>query len=491
MRRSDEKFITQLFEGWIEEAYRLRAPREYLHEFMQYTNASYSMKWFHRVICDKCQQLFEGEIKKLMVFMPPQHGKSDIVSRHFPAWALGKNPNLKIVGTSYSSDLATQFSRSVQRIIDSDDYSMVFSDTHLSDGSRATRGYVRNADMFDIVGFKGFYKAVGVGGSLTGTPADIAIIDDPVKDAKEAYSPIMRESIWEWYNSVLLTRLHNDSKQLFVMTRWHEDDLAGRLLKKEGDEWEVLSFPAICETLHDNGYSERNIGDALWQERHGIEKLKKARSLSPTNFTALYQQKPVIEGGNIVKREWFGFVTLDEFKAKRFKEPIHFYLDTAYNKKKIGIDNDPSGILAACRIDGNIYILHAQRMWKEMPDLLRFLPEYMYSHKADEQSILHIEPKANGLSVIQMLKENTPLNVKATPTPTESKETRLHVASPIIECGKVLLVRGEWNEDFLTEVCGFPAQPHDEFVDILVYAINDLKEDDLDWEKITNLNLFR
>lgn len=454
-------------------------------EFLKYANSSFQLKWYHRVIAEHCQRLLAGEIKNLMVFVPPQHGKSEIISRLFPAWALGKNPDLKIVGSSYSADLAEQFSRSIQRTIDSEEYQEIFPDTYLNGSSVRTdvRGYLRNVDIFECVGHKGFYKAVGVCGGLTGTPVDIAIIDDPVKDAIEANSATYRQRVWDWYTTVLSTRLHNNSKQLFIMTRWHEDDLAGRILKRQADKWTVLSIPAICEVENDGGLSNRHIGEALWEERHSLDRLLEAKANAPREFNALYQQHPTIEGGNIVKREWFAHISKEQFKAKRFKEPIHFYLDTAYNKRKASVDNDPSGILGACRIDKDIYVVHAQKVWKEMPDLLRFIPQYMSDNGGDDkESILHVEPKANGLSVIQMLKEYTSMNVKQTPTPTDSKEARFMAVSPRIECGRVYLVDGEWTEDFLDELCAFPSAPHDEFVDILGYAINDLmNEDDFDY----------
>ena len=155
--------------------------------FLGYINPTYQMEWFHKVIAEHCQMLFEGKIKNLMVFVPPQHGKSEVVSRIFPAWAFGRNPDLKIAGCSYSSDLAGQFSRSIQRTIDSQEYHDIFPDAILNGSNAHTnvRGYLRNVNVFEFVGRRGFYKAVGVGGGLTGTAVDIAIIDDPVKDAME------------------------------------------------------------------------------------------------------------------------------------------------------------------------------------------------------------------------------------------------------------------------------------------------------------------
>lgn len=468
----------------------LSEAQERFLSFIAYMNPQYDATWFHKRIALYCQALFEGHIKNLMVFMPPQHGKSEIISRNLPAWMLGRNPNLKVVGCSYSADLAQQFSRSIQRTIESDRYQEIFGNTFLT-GSMyhpdiKARGYIRNSDYFEIVNKKGFYKAVGVGGGLTGTPVDIAIIDDPVKDAQEAYSPTYRERVWNWYNTVLTTRLHNNSRQLFIMTRWHDDDLAGRILKTEPEKWVVLKLPALCEEENDGDFgTNRHIGDALWENRHSREKLLAQQQRSPREFAALYQQHPTVEGGNIVKKDWFRIISQADFYQLRFNEPIHFYLDTAYREKKQGTDNDPSGILSACRIGNNIYITDAQKVYKEMPDLLRFLPEFMDAHRASRESKLNVEPKANGISVVQMLRSSTDLNVRETPTPQDDKSVRLRVVSPRIECGRVFLVEGAWNEEFLTEVCGFPNQPHDEFVDILGYAINDLYEDDdIDYDDI-------
>lgn len=454
--------------------------------FTTYINPMYRAEWFHGIITSYCEKLLHGEIKNLMVFMPPQTGKSEIISRNFPAWALGRNPDLKIVGCSYSSDLAEQFSRHIQKVIDGKEYQEIFPGTYLNGATEreAKKGYLRTVGMFETVGHKGFYKAVGVGGSLTGTPVDIAIIDDPVKDAAEANSVTYRQRVWEWYNTVLSTRLHNNSKQLFIMTRWHEDDLAGRILKAEPQEWTVLSLPALCEEEHDGFLnSPRHVGEPLWGSRHSLDKLLRQQKRAPREFAALYQQHPTIEGGNIVKRGWFRTIPMAEFKALRYNEPMHFYLDTAYNKKKKEQDNDPSGILAACRIKNTIYLYDAQKVWKEMPDLLRFLPNYISAHEGSKESKLNVEPRANGISVVHMLKEITDLNVKETPTPTDSKEVRLMAVTARIECGRVCIVEGSWNESFLDEVCGFPTQPHDEYVDILGYAINDLyqEEDDIDY----------
>lgn len=445
-----------------------RDARERFSTFLVYSNLEYDRQWFHRLIAESCQSLVEGTLGKsrLMIFMPPQHGKSEIVSRKFPAWCLGRQPSYKIVGASYSADLAQKFSRAIQRTMEGDTFRSLFSETGI--GGRGAKGLVRNADYFETQ-HGGFYKAVGVGGSLTGTPVDLGIIDDPVKDAMEAYSQTYRDRVWEWYTDVFLTRLHNSSKQLLIMTRWHEDDLAGRLLEREPDKWCVVSIPAICEAENDGGMSSRHTGEALWEERHSLERLLDTERRSPRTFAALYQQRPTVEGGNIVKRDWFRRISAADFQRIRSGEPVVFFLDTAYTDKT---SNDPSGIIATCKIGGDLYVTHAAKVNMKFPDLLRFIPEYASRNGYTFRSSIRIEPKANGLSVIDQLRETTGLNVVATPSPKDSKETRLYAASPVIEGSRVVLVDGAWNEAFIDEVCGFPSKAHDEYVDVLCYAID-------------------
>jgi len=267
-------------------------------KFVKHTKKDYQTNWHHRVLAQKLQLFADGKIKKLMVFMPPQHGKSELTSRRLPAYLLGLNPKLKIVGCSYSADLARSFNRDVQRIVDSDEYKEVFPKTILNGSNVKTNtkgSYLRNADIFETVGFSGFYKSVGVGGSLTGTPVDIGVIDDPVKDKVEAESPTYRARVWDWYVNVFLTRLHNDSQQLITLTRWHKEDLAGRILSRmnKDNKWVVVSLPAIKEspTIPED---KRKPGDALWPEKHSLEKILSIKNADPLAFSSLYQQDPEV-----------------------------------------------------------------------------------------------------------------------------------------------------------------------------------------------------
>ena len=276
--------------------------------FVKATKPDYVFNWHHELLIEHLQAFAEGEIRKLMVFMPPQHGKSELTSRRLPAYLLGTNPNSKIVGCSYSADLSRSFNRDVQRIMDDESYSAIFENSKLNGSNIRTSAkgsFLRNADIFEIVNHKGFYKSVGVGGSLTGTPVDIGIIDDPVKDVVEANSLTYRARVWDWFNGVFLTRLHNDSQILITQTRWHEDDLSGRILKqKDAKEWVVLTLQGILDNSNKHEKDPRNIGEALWPNRHNLKKLESFREQSPRLFQAMYQQDPKPFEGGLVYPKW-------------------------------------------------------------------------------------------------------------------------------------------------------------------------------------------
>jgi predicted phage terminase large subunit-like protein len=236
-----------------------------------------------------------------MVFMPPQHGKSEGSTRRLPAFILGKDPNRKVAVVSYSAPKARKFNREIQRVIDTQEYHQIFPNTTLNSSNVITvaGSWLRNADECEIVGYRGGFKTVGVGGALTGEPVDTLILDDIYKDAKTAWSPTVRESIEDWYDTVAETRLHNDSQQLIVFTRWHESDLAGRLLEQQGTHdpvtnpngWVVVIYQAI-KVGKPTDYDPREEGEPLWPERHNLEKLVATRNRNPHVFESLYQQDP-------------------------------------------------------------------------------------------------------------------------------------------------------------------------------------------------------
>jgi predicted phage terminase large subunit-like protein len=275
-----------------------RSKRSHLLRFTEATMPTFSPNWFHKSYYEVLNKFANGDIKKLMVFVPPQHGKSEGSTRRLPAFLVGKTPTKRIAIASYSSAKARKFNREIQRIIDDSTYKSIFPEISLSNGSD---GYSRTMDEIEIIHKDraqdtGSIKTVGVGGALTGEPVDILILDDIYKDAASAWSETVRDNIQDWYNTVADSRLHNDSQVLIVFTRWHEKDLAGYLLNVEPDDWEVFTYPAI-KIGEPNDYDPRKEGEALWAERHNVEKLEAIQNRDKHVFESLYQGNPKAREG--------------------------------------------------------------------------------------------------------------------------------------------------------------------------------------------------
>ena len=251
-----------------------------------------------------CIQVEGGVYLVSETFIPTHNSEGS--TRRLPAFLLGLDPNLRIAIISYNSPKARKFNREIQRIIDTPEYNEIFPNTQINSKSvtKAIGSWLRNADECEIVGYRGGFKTVGVGGPLTGDPVDVLIMDDIYKDAASAWSPTVRANIQDWYDTVAETRLHNDSRQLIVFTRWHEDDLAGQLLRQQGvyddeknpDGWVVGVYQAIKEG-EPTEYDPRQPGEALWPERHSLHKLELIRQRNPHVFQSLYQQKPTPKEG--------------------------------------------------------------------------------------------------------------------------------------------------------------------------------------------------
>jgi len=443
-------------------------------DFAIYVNNSYRVHWHHALVAKRLEEFLKDPTKKcLAVFMPPQHGKSELTTRLFPAYSLGVNPDLKIAVCSYSSDLANSFNRDIQRYIDTDNYRAIFPETTInSKNVVTTQSWLRNSEIFEIVDKKGSLKSVGVGGGLSGLPVDLGIIDDPIKDQMEASSGVTRERIWQWYLSVFSTRLHNNSKQVLIMTRWHDDDLGGRLLNPKINpnykDWEVVKLEAILEDKDTEEEDPREIGEALWEQRHSLDKLNKLRSLDSAIFTSLYQQNPTIKGGNKIKSDWFRIV--DDYPRWLTKQ---LWIDSAFTEKK---RNDPSGFMVTAfdDVDNVLYIIEAESKRMEMPSFLRHITALENRHNllASNDTRIRIEPKASGLTAKQLINANTNLSaidIKSYLV-NESKESSAQIAAKYIEAGKVCLVKGQWNSDYIDQMIKFPNAKHDEYIDLTGYS---------------------
>lgn len=291
------------------------AARKRLTNFAKYVKGDLSFAPFHEVYYTLLDLFAHGVIKKMIVQVPAQHGKSEGSSRLLPSFMLGMDPDLKICIGSYAATIAQDFNRDVQKIIDAPEYHDIFPDTFLNGSNVVTMANtaLKNSTVIEMVGHKGSLRVVGRGGSLTSKTVDIMIMDDIYKDYQEANSPIVREAAWKWYTTVVKTRLHNNSQELIVFTRWHEDDLIGRIERSEevvnftswedlknidNSKWLRINFEAL-KTTPPNEIDQREVGEALWEERHSRKRLEAMRALDPVQFECLQQGNPSSAEGRL------------------------------------------------------------------------------------------------------------------------------------------------------------------------------------------------
>ena len=445
------------------------AGRDSLISFIERTKADYQVAPHHRLIASYLEQVERGEIDRLMIFTTPRHGKSEIVSRRFPAWYLGRNPNKQIIAASYNSDLAGDFGRDVRNLVADPIYHGIFGVSLRQDSKAADRWNTQNG---------GAYIAAGVGSGITGRGAHVGVIDDPIKDRKEAESLTVRNNVWHWYTSTFYTRLMPGAAVILMMTRWHEDDLAGRLIEAMttgGDQWTILTLPAIAETDDQLGRVE---GDALWPAWYSVDGLKRIKeAIGSSEWVALYQQRPSMQFGNLFKREWWQY----------YQNPNNYSFvlqswDTAF---KTGEENDYS-VCTTWGISGNtIEMVDVFRDRLEMPELKRAAVTLGLRYKP--HAVL-IEDQASGQSLIQELKRDTDLSIIPIKADRD-KVSRAHAVTPMIEAGRVRLPQyASWVEDYLAEMSAFPKGVYDDRVDSSTQALNYIRDvvsdtmfKDMDW----------
>ena len=425
----------------------------------------------------------EPKLYDLVINIPPATTKSTIVTIMYPVWLWTNDPTVRIITNSYSGTLSIDHATKSKDIIMSERFRLLFPEIEIRRDKSGKQNYENTKT--------GYRYATSTGATITGFHGHVIINDDPV-NPKQAESEPMRYMANEHTKTLSSRKVDKAiTPTITIMQRLHQDDVTGFLLSHKGDKIKHINLPAEdCGTVQPAELREFYVDGLLDPIRLSKDILDEAKiDLGSRAYAGQYMQSPTAADGNIVKEEWFKRITMEEFNALRFKETIHSFLDTAYEEKKHGVDNDPSGILSACKINGNIYITKAAKWYKTFPDLIKILPVWMHSNGHSNLSTLRIEPKANGISVVQTLETMTNINVARTPSPTTSKAERLHAISPKIECGRVFLVEGDWVDGFIDEVCGFPSRSHDEYVDILGYAINYL--DSEDWELPPNVeNLF-
>jgi predicted phage terminase large subunit-like protein len=269
-----------------------------LASYACYQWPAYQLAAHHRLIARHLEAVERGDIKRLMITMPPRHGKSMLASEFFPAWYIGRNPDHYVVTATYAQELADDFGRKVKNQIEDDAYKAIFPGVSLADDSKSAKRFHIDGSLGGYehsTGQRGAFYAVGVGGPLTGRGAHLLLIDDPVKNREDAESEVIRKKTKDWYTSTAYTRLMPGGRIVIIQTRWHEDDLAGWLQNEHKHEgWVVLNLPAINDA-----------GEALWPEQYDVPALEQIkRALPPRDWSALYQQSPSPETGDYFKREW-------------------------------------------------------------------------------------------------------------------------------------------------------------------------------------------
>ena len=414
----------------------------------------------HDIMADAFERVAKGELKRLIINMPPRHTKSEFASYLLPAWFLGKFPHKKIIQSSNTAELAVGFGRKVRNLVDSDTYAKVFPNVALRHDSKAAGRWSTNAN--------GEYFAIGVGGTVTGKGADLLIIDDPHSEqqAKLAESdPSIFDTVYEWYTSGPRQRLQPGASIVVVMTRWSKRDLTGRVMKdsvqRGGDEWELIEFPAILPS-----------DKPLWPEFWSLNELLALKAELPNSkWQAQYQQSPTSESAALVKREWWKMWEADD------PPYCHFTLmawDTAFEKSNRadysactiwGVFNHPN---EQGEEQANIILLNAVRDRVEFPELKKMVLRLTKDWEPDSTII---EKKASGAPLIYELRAMGIPVQEFTPVRGNDKITRLNAVSDLFASGRVWAPNTHWAEEVVDEVASFPSGEHDDYVDTVSLAL--------------------
>ena len=409
------------------------------------------------LINEKLQAVALGEIKQLMIFLPPRHGKSFLVSQYFSAWYLGMFPDKRVILTAYEADFAASWGRKSRDLLN--EHGKQLFNVELNNKSSA-------ANRWDIKGHDGGMITAGVGGPITGKGADILIIDDPIKNSEEANSQTYRDKTWEWYQSTAYTRLEPNGAVILIMTRWHEDDLAGRLLKamnNNGEQWEVVNLPAIAE---DNDMLGRKSGEALWPGRYSLNELNRIKGTTGSYYwSALYQQRPQPPGGGLLKSSW-----LDYYNPGDLSNTDEMDIYQAWD---LAISTRETADYTVCTTLGvsgenKINVLDWYRGRIDFPTQIKMVEKL--AQKWNPLQIA-IESNAYQKALPQQLKDTSMLPIKEV-NRTKDKVTRISSGFVQFENGKVLLPKKHPElENFINEYVYFPHGKHDDMLDSMELAL--------------------
>jgi predicted phage terminase large subunit-like protein len=461
--------------------------RESLIDWRRYvTNGHYRPLPVHKLLAEKLEAVERGEIRRLIINMPPQHGKSETATKGFPSYYVGRNPQKRAAIASYGAELAEDFGRANRDALEQ--HGKAVFNVEVNPRSKA-------AKRFDLLGRRGGIVAVGVGGPLTGRPANLIVIDDPFKDREEADSPTIRERVWNWYTSVVQTRLTHDGAIVVIQTRWHDDDLSGRLIRAmengTGEEWVVVNIPCEAE---ENDPLGRAPGEPLCpdppfnKDREWMLRTKKV--VGSYVWAALFQGRPAPLEGGILKRVWWRYwvpkgVSLPPVLVKvqdgdqiKIIEIPAVELPDEFDSEMQSWDmtfkeTNTSDYVAGGRWGrkgANMYLLNMLMARMDFPKSVKAVANWANTYPRARP--ICIEDKANGPAVISTLKEKVPGIVPV--NPEGGKEARAHASAPYVEAGNVLLPHPALEpltETLINQAAQLPNGTHDDLVDMLTQAV--------------------
>lgn len=422
------------------------AARGSLIEFTTYTKADYVTAPHHARIADALERVERGEVDRLLLMLPPRHGKSELASRRFPAYALGRDPRRQIISVSATSDLATDFGREVRNIMAGIDYHALFPSVEMAADSQAKGKWHTSAG--------GIYYAIGIGGAVLGKGADLLLIDDPFASMEDALSGTQREAVWQWYTGSAYNRLQPHGAIVVIAHRMHEEDLMGRLLDSQaagGDRWEVVELPAIDED-----------GEALWPAAYPLEALERIRrNTLPRFWSSLYQQRPTPDEGTYFLRDWIKW-----YDTPPVRDTLHIYGASDYAVTDSAGDYTVH-LVAGVDPDDNLYILDLWRQrtasdkWIEA--LLDLGDQYRPLDWAEEQGQIL---KSIGPFLEQRANERRCYFSRQQFVSVRDKATRAQSIRARMAMGKVYFPRNaSWVSDLVNELLQFPAGRNDDQVD--------------------------
>lgn len=406
-------------------------------------------------IAETLQQVADGKIKRLIINIPPRYGKTELAVKCFIAWSLAKNSQSKFIHLSYSDSLALDNSSQTKEYIESDSFQALWPMKLKKDAQSKSKWFND---------FGGGVYATASGGAITGFGAGVTdskdfsgaiIIDDPLKP-DDAFSEVKRKAVNERYNNTIRSRVNDrDTPVIVIMQRLHEDDMSGFLLNGgSGEEWTHLCLPALNEN-----------NEPLWNDKHTFSELEQIRQANRYTFAGQYMQTPSPDEGGEWKKTWFEIINKQSIPPLKW----NMYIDGAYTKDN---SNDPTGIQISAKYMNDYIILNSIDKYLEMPELLKFIPEFIKATGV-QINMIYVEPKASGKSIAQLIKQQTRFNIAEIKSDfvQMSKIERARSVSPFIESGRVKLIEGSWNEHFLQQIAMFPNAKHDEHVDLTCYGI--------------------